>query len=588
MKITLRIKKVIQTNRGLLLVCCSMFLTSCAHLDKYSFERIGYSNYQFQSGKFTSIKETYEEAAKQKDRNYALWNNQLGSIYLAQGDYDRALDAFLKAYYLMNNIPAFKELESKAVSLTSSEDKKAYKGDPYERSINSLYVGLLLYNKGDLENAMAAFKNGILADSESKGVEYKSDIAVLYLIASRITKKLGDESLSNDYLNAVKELYNNPNYYKLGFNDEFIQRILNLKNNILLVVEFGEGPFKSRRGQYGELAVVCGDKYDTNSLNIIIDGKLDIGSQAYSDTDVYFQASTRGGRKMDGILKGKAQFKTNAANTSVAALDLSNQFINQANQVRAANPYADTSGYAVGALFSALFAGGSAIASAITNPKADIRQWSLLPENIIIFPLFLSPGKHKINIGFIDGRYSRVTDESNYEFEADIQKDKDNIIFRRVLNYQVTANSRILPSKQAIRQGGDAGMDEKLLNALIGKDMSYNTVEQLLGSPTDKTKDSLGREIWFYPSDKAGFSNCVYFTNGHVSELESQPIKFFGEIGEEFKVTQEKLNNNDKSSEMREDRLIKLHSFRASAIKVIIIGFCIVLLSILLKIFLIK
>ncbi len=572
MKITPRVRKVILVIKGLLLVCCSILFTSCAHLDKYSFERIGYYNYPFQSGNFTSIKETYEEAAKQKDRNYALWNNQLGSIYLAQGDYDKALDVFLKAYYLMNNIPAFKELESKAVSLTSSEDNKAYKGDPYERSINSLYAGLLLYNKGDLENAMAAFKNGILADSESKGEEYKSDIAILYLLASRITKKLGDESLSNDYLNAVKELHNNPNYSKLGFNDELIQKILNLRNNVLLVVEFGEAPFKSRRGQYGELAVVNGDRYDINILSIKIDGKVNAGNQAYSNTDVYFQASTRGGRKMDGILKGKAQFKTNAANTSVAALDLSNQFINQANQVRAANPYADTSGYAAAALLSALFAGGSAIASAITNPKADIRHWSLLPEHIIVFPLFLSPGKHKISIGFIDGRYSRVTAESNYELQADIQKDKDNIIFKRVLNYQVATNSVISPSKQTIQLGGDMGMNEKLFNTLICKDMNYNTVEQLLGSPTDKKKDSLGREIWFYPSDKAGFSNCVYFTNGRVSELESQPIKLSGGIGEEFKATQRKP--------------IKLHSF--NVIKVMIIGLCIVLVYILFKIFIIK
>ncbi len=429
-----------------------MLLTSCARLDKYSFERIGSCNYQFQSGNFKSIKETNEEAAKQNNRNYALWNNQLGSIYLAQGDYDKALDAFLKAYYLMNNIPAFKELENKSVSLTSSEENKAYKGDPYERSINSLYVGLLLYNKGDLENAMAAFKNGILADSESKGEEYKSDIAILYLLASRITKKSGDVSLSNDYFNAVKELYNNPNYSKLGFNDELVEKILNLKNNILIVVEFGEGPFKSRKGRYGELAVVCGDKYNINDWNVKIDGKSDMGNQVYSNTDVYFQASTRGGRKMDGILKGKAQFKTNAAKTSVAALGLSTQFINEGNQVRAVNPYADTSGYALAAGVTALFAGGAAIMSAVTNPKADIRCWSLLPEHVIVFPLFISPGKHKISIGFIDGRNSalvnnRKADKLKYEFDVDIQKDKDNIIFQRILQSKVLIDSEVSSSE---------------------------------------------------------------------------------------------------------------------------------------------
>lgn len=126
----------------ILLICCNMHLTSCARVDKYSFENIGYSNYEFQFGNFTKINQTYEEASKEKNRNYALWNNQLGSIYLAEGNYDKALDAFLKAHYLMNDITAFKNLEHSAVRLAGSEDKKAYKGDPYERSMNSLYVGL--------------------------------------------------------------------------------------------------------------------------------------------------------------------------------------------------------------------------------------------------------------------------------------------------------------------------------------------------------------------------------------------------------------------------------------------------------------
>ena len=41
---------------------------------------------------------------------------------------------------------------------------------------------------------------------------------------------------------------------------------------------------------------------------------------------------------MDGILKGKAQFKTNAANTSAGAINLSGQLLNQANQT--SDPYA--------------------------------------------------------------------------------------------------------------------------------------------------------------------------------------------------------------------------------------------------------
>ncbi len=563
------------------MICCSIFLTSCAHLDKYSFENIGDSNYAFQSGNVTNVTKTYEEAAKLGDRNYALWDNQLGSIYLTQGDYDKALDSFLKAHYLMNNITAFKQLERKAVSLTGSEDTKAYKGDPYEKAMNSLYVGLLLYKKGDLENAVAAFKTGILADSDSKGESYKSDIAILYLLVSRIAKKLGDESLSNDYCSVVKGLYSSPDYSILGFNDELIQKMLDLKNNVLLVMEFGEGPFKSRRGRYGELAVINGDRYDVTGLNLKIDDKANSNYQVYSNTDIYFQASTRGGRKMDGILKGKATFKKNAADTSSGAINLSGQLLNQANQT--SDSYAQAA-LAAAAGISALVSGGAAIMSGITNPKADIRYWTLLPEHIIIFPLFIPPGKHKIDVEFNDGRYSRSDIKSNYEFDVDIQKDKDNIIFKRILNYQISKNAIDLTPK-VTKSEESAGIIYSTLNSLVNKGMNFREVEQLFGSPMEKSRDSLGREVWFYQSDKPGYSNSVYFTEGRVSEVINESKQFTGSTGGKIEKAQEIHNTGRLLTEYR-NKLTKLSS--RIEVKIIIFGLCIALVFVLVKLFIKK
>lgn len=513
MRIFLQNRFFIWVAKALLLACCSMFLISCASVDKYSFEKIGNPNHQIQLGNFDDIKKTYEEASGERNRNSALWDNQLGSIYLAQGDYEKALDAFLRAHYLMNDIPAFKELERKAVALTGSEDKKAYKGDPYEKAMNSLYVGLLLYDKGDLGNAMAAFKNGILADSDSEEETYKSDIAILYLLASRVAKKIGNESLSNDYSNAVKELVANPNYSLLGFSEALMQKMLDLNNNVLLVIEFGEGPTKYRMGRYGEMAAVNGNWDEVQGWRIKIDGESRDEDQVYSNTDVFFQASTRGGRAMDGILKGKAQFKTDSANTAVTMIDISSQFANQANQARAANPYVDTTGYALASGICAIFAGCSAIASSATNPKADIRCWTLLPEHVIIFPLFFSIGKHSIDIEFLNGRNS--INRSNYKFDVDIQNNKDSVIFKRILRYQVTTE-QIAQSKES------AGLSEKVFKMLIDRGKDFDAVERLLGTPLEKRRDLSGKEIWIFSSDKPGISNCVYFKNGIVSELVSQ------------------------------------------------------------------
>lgn len=421
MKRILLKRKIISLAQCLLLIFSNLPLTSCAHVSKYDFDRMNnYIQDPYSTNLNSEIKK-YDEAIKVPDRNYALWNNQLGSLYLVQGDYGKALDAFLKAYYLMNDISAFNNLEARAISLTGSEDSKAYKGDPYEKAINAFYVGLLLYNQGDLENAMAAFKNGILADSDSKEEVYKSDLTLLYLLAARVAKKSGKEDLGNDF-------YKEPGFTSLDQKDGAAQEIVNLNNNTLLVIELGQGPYKYRTGKYGEMAKIL-DRDSTNyDPRIIVDGYGGTASQAYSEIDVYFQASTRGGRKMDGILKGKAQFKDSAAGTSLAMLDASNRAIDYANSARSVNPYADTTGYMAAAGIFALFAAGSAIASTITNPKADIRHWSLLPAHIYVFPLFLTPGKHRINIGFTESYYSSGT---NSEFEVDIQEGKDNIVFKR-------------------------------------------------------------------------------------------------------------------------------------------------------------
>ena len=577
---------IIQIVRIISTACCSIFLVSCASVEKYPFEKIGYCNYQLQSGNFSEIQITYEEASKERDRNCALWDNQLGSLYLAQDDYDKALDAFLRAHYIMNNIPAFKELEHKATALTGSEDKKAYKGDPYEKAMNSLYVGLLLYNDGDLENAMAAFKNGILADSDSKEETYQSDIAFLYLISARIAKKSGNKSLSDDYLKAVKELSTNPNYSLLGLNDMLINKMLDLKNNVLLVFEFGEGPIKSRRGAYGELAVINGDHYDVKGWRITVDNNEKNIHTTYSNTDIFFQSSTRGGRVMDGILKGKAQFKSNSAKTAVAMMDVSQQLANQANQMRAMNPYADTTGYALASGVAMLFAGCSAVASSITNPKADIRCWSLLPEHIIIFPMYLEQGKHSIDAEFINshctstGNYKEV-EKSNYKFDINIQGDKDNIIFKRILKYKIE-------TEKIIQYDKNRGYSENVFKMLISTGKSFNSVESIMGSPHEKRKDPSGREIWIYPSDKPDISNCVFFTNGLASELISQSINLNDQLGKKVIMPAKSPGNTNKPipTPLQKNKHKKLPSLTAATL--MIGGFLLSLLLILLKLLFFK
>ena len=509
-------------------VCC-LPLQSCSTLaaSKYTFDSTRSLDSRFYVGNTSSAISSYEEATKEIDKNYALWNNNLGSIYLTNGENEKALDKFLKAHYLMNDVEAFKELEASAVSLTGSEERKAYKGDPYEKAMNSLYIGLLLYEKGDLENALASIKNGILADSDSKGDLYKSDFTILYLLAARLEKKRGNKTSSQEYYDAAVNAF----YYKHPINSELVRKItlkkgtrndvakelnkieekiikrqkprnkvgnwkhgqkeagvidepfsidyskvkkrtmtkinsykssldakdvvikgleteldlnsstidhshfnkfVDMEYNVLVVVEVGKGPNKIRKGTYGEKAVVLDmDNYGgITDAQLLVDGiKKDRNDSV--QVNVTYQAKTRGGREMDSILAGQAQFKTDTAVAANSFLQASNEMTNQANQIRYSNPYADTAGYAAASGIFALLAVGSAISSSMSNPKADIRHWALLPGHICVFPISLKPGSHKIQVGRV---YSNMT-EVDYEdeFEINVEAEKDRVIFQRFL-----------------------------------------------------------------------------------------------------------------------------------------------------------
>jgi len=52
----------------------------------------------------------------------------------------------------------------------------------------------------------------------------------------------------------------------------------------------------------------------------------------------------------------------------------------------------------------------------------------------------------------------------------------------------------------------------------LKRGMNVSVVERLLGIPLEKKNDTLGREIWIYPSSENGLTKRVYFIDRKVSE----------------------------------------------------------------------
>jgi hypothetical protein len=151
------------------------------------------------------------------------------------------------------------------------------------------------------------------------------------------------------------------------------------------------------------------------SAEVVVDGKI---IYAGALDDLYFQATTRGGRVMDHILANKAVFKTA---TGVAGE------VGILGGVIAATQR-DRTSQEVGL---GLIAAGviSSVVSAATTPAADVRAWDNLPHYLGFASAHLTPGEHLVNIVFCDASGKELPRYTK-SFEVNVPADgKDKVVF---------------------------------------------------------------------------------------------------------------------------------------------------------------
>jgi hypothetical protein len=67
-------------------------------------------------------------------------------------------------------------------------------------------------------------------------------------------------------------------------------------------------------------------------------------------------------------------------------------------------------------------------------------------------------------------------------------------------------------------------MDQKIKD-FMKKDIDFITVERVLGMPLNKFRDAQKKEVWVYPSSRAGLRNYIYFSNLKVSSWKKITVK---------------------------------------------------------------
>ncbi|NCG20860.1 MAG: hypothetical protein GWP91_17770, partial [Rhodobacterales bacterium] len=124
--------------------------------------------------------ELAQEAATQEGHNQTLEEVRLASWAMALGE-DRLADRTM-----VNAVLDMQDFRADGVFRASIgvESAKEWKGEPYEKMMAFLYLGLLRYQEGDYSNALAMTKSAILADTGTDSSQYRADFVPAFVLQS--------------------------------------------------------------------------------------------------------------------------------------------------------------------------------------------------------------------------------------------------------------------------------------------------------------------------------------------------------------------------------------------------------------------
>jgi tetratricopeptide (TPR) repeat protein len=328
----------------------------------------------------------YQSVLTGGQRNRVLNQMRAGLAAFEAGADDIAAQSFDDA---LNHIEAFYADNPRAERARSTfvpERSKAFKGESYERAMAFYYRGLLFLAEGDYGNARAVFQGGQLQDAFAEDQRYQSDFAILDVLSGWASQCEGNTVLAREFYQRAVEA--RPGIY-----------IPRPSDRMLAIADIGLPPLKIGDGEYGEYLTYLPPEYVPEKKAVfIVDG---VGHDATFGEDIYWQASTRGGRQVDSVLAGKAQFKDIATGVGAASLLVADV----AFDVALYSYDDDDSDAALGVAAGAAVIGiASLLMADAARPEADTRYWDNLPAHIDY--VSLPHGAIPTEVAFLDGRGS--------------------------------------------------------------------------------------------------------------------------------------------------------------------------------------
>jgi hypothetical protein len=429
-----------------------LFFSACASSQNQIIKakpQVIYNTYKKIDDRPKEVQPLYLDYFLDEDRNKVLNLMKIGLYSYQEGYYDESKKAFDIVLKNIESLNVNSDMTEKAKSLWHGESQKLFVGEPYERAMAYYYRGLLYLKDNDYENARASFRGGILQDSRSENEEYQADFKSLLLLDALSSKLNGEidlfESSINEYDSISHSVFvdfdNDSTIEKSACrknggtpswdfkNDVAACKLVNgtfvsyeetntilepkeddnititkvsldelKKHNFFLFIDTGTPPQKLTGGNKNS-ELYFSPTFDLTAPKIQIDNNI---SKAYLQDELYFQASTRGGRQIDKIIEGKVQFKDNLASTG-EALQKGGAVALHASAIAAMSSNNDNVRAAAGAValvaFTAMAIGAVAetVSDAVVT-AADSRYWDTLPGGIYLYSTKLPIGKHTIKV----------------------------------------------------------------------------------------------------------------------------------------------------------------------------------------------
>lgn len=302
------------------------------------------------------LKPLYRSLFVGGERNAVINFQRLGLAAMDQGLWDDAERAFDGALARIETVYAKNKQAEAARDTFRKEANKDFKGEPYERAMAYYYRGLLYLRDGDYDNARASFRTAEYQDTVSEAEEFQSDFAVMNYLVGWTYHCQGQPESATEAFGFAAATQPDLNAPAAG-------------DRTLLLAEFGRAPIKARAAGQAQKMVFepAGGSEETGARFVLDDTKV---HNTLAASSVHTQATTRGGRAIDGILNGKAEFKatTGAVGSALAQTGMMSMLTG------------DTGGglgmAGVGMLFS-MFSSAAKI-------DADTRTWDTLPDSINI------------------------------------------------------------------------------------------------------------------------------------------------------------------------------------------------------------